>query len=249
MAGILLFQTCFRRTRMTTFLIDLDGTLLTMDVQAFSHAYFGALSRHLAGVVDPHEFPTKLMAVTSAMQNDLRPDIGNVDKFKVAFERMAPGLDLSVFWNRMTEFYEGPFDTVRSVVAPNEPVVRAVRYLQNRGQTVVLATNPIFPAVATCKRLMWAGFEPKDFAWVSTMENSRFCKPHVEYWRDVLTAAGADAAASIAVGNDAVEDVSARLAGIATCLVTDYAIGDTGSAGADRVVDGAGFEQWVRETY
>ena len=234
---------------MTTFLIDLDGTVLTMDTRAFSRAYFGALGRHLAGLVDPEAFPAQLMTATAAMQDDLRPDVGNVDKFKVAFERMTPGLDLPVFWNRIMAFYEGPFDAVRSVVAPNEPVVRAVRYLKNRGQKVVLATNPIFPAVATCKRLMWAGFEPKDFAWVSTMENSRFCKPHLEYWRDVLTAAGADAAASIAVGNDAVEDVSARLAGIATCLVTDYAIGDTGSAGADRVVDGAGFEQWVRETY
>ncbi len=234
---------------MTTFLIDLDGTLLTMDIHAFSRAYFDALGRHLNGLVDPHEFPSKLMTATSIMQNDLRPDIGNVDKFKMAFERLAPGLDLQSFWIGIMRFYEGPFDVVRSVVAPNEPVVRAVRYLKSKGQMVVLATNPIFPEVATFKRLKWAGFEPEDFAWVTTMENSRFCKPHAEYWQDVLTAAGAEAAASIAVGNDAVEDGSAGLVGIATCLITDCAIGDTGNAAADRVVDGAGFEQWVRETY
>ena len=81
------------------------------------------------------------------------------------------------------------------------------------------------------------------------MENSSFCKPHVEYWQHVLTCMHVNAADAVAVGNDSVEDVSARLAGIATYLVTDYAIGDVASAGADRCSDAAAFEEWVRTTY
>jgi hypothetical protein len=43
--------------------------------------------------------------------------------------------------------------------------------------------------------------------------------------------------------------MSARLAGIETCLVTDYVIGDATSSGADHVSDALGFERWVRENY
>ena len=42
--------------------------------------------------------------------------------------------------------------------------------------------------------------------------------------------------------NDCTEDMSARLVGIETYLVTDYVIGDAASSGADHVSDALGFE-------
>ena len=41
------------------------------------------------------------------------------------------------------------------------------------GLRAVLATNPIFPAVATRSRIRWAGLEPEDFELCTTYENSR----------------------------------------------------------------------------
>jgi len=49
--------------------------------------------------------------------------------------------------------------------------------------------------------------------------------------------------------NDCTEDMSARLAGIETYLVTDYVIGDVVSSGADHVSDSVGFEDWVLANY
>jgi hypothetical protein len=54
---------------------------------------------------------------------------------------------------------------------------------------------------------------------------------------------------AVAVGNDCTEDMSARLAGIETYLVTDYVIGDAASSGADHISDALGFERWVLANY
>jgi len=45
------------------------------------------------------------------------------------------------------------------------------------------------------------------------------------------------------------EDMSARLVGIETYLVTDYVIGDVASSGADHISDALGFERWVLANY
>ena len=45
------------------------------------------------------------------------------------------------------------------------------------------------------------------------------------------------------------EDMSARLVGIETYLVTDYLIGDAASSGADHVSDSLSFESWVLANY
>jgi hypothetical protein len=45
------------------------------------------------------------------------------------------------------------------------------------------------------------------------------------------------------------EDMSARLAGIETYLVTDYVVGDVVSSGADHLPDSLGFESWVLANY
>jgi len=45
------------------------------------------------------------------------------------------------------------------------------------------------------------------------------------------------------------EDMTARLIGVETYLVTDYLIGDAASSGADHVSDSVGFEDWVLANY
>jgi len=74
-------------------------------------------------------------------------------------------------------------------------------------------------------------------------------KPHVEYWHHVATLMDVDPAQAVVVGNNCIEDASARLAGIETYLVTDYVIGDAASSGADHISGVLGFERWVLANY
>ena len=89
---------------------------------------------------------------------------------------------------------------------------------------IVLATNPIFPAIATQKRMSWAGFEPNDFELYTTFENSRFCKPNVAYYQDILDQLGLKAEECIMVGNDVNEDMVAQKLGMKVFLLTDCLI-------------------------
>ena len=234
---------------MKTFLFDLDGTLLAMDEREFMHTYFGELSRALHGLVPAEGLAKNILAATARMQADTSPDVSNVEKFRREFEAVYPDVDQQAVWDRIMEFYATTFDGVHDVVGRNEPLYRSVAYLRAKGHRVLLTTNPVFPQLATYKRLAWAGFSPDAFEYVSTMENSSYCKPHVEYWQHVTAVTNVDPAQAVVVGNDCIEDVSARLAGIETYLVTDYVIGDTVTSGADHISDARGFEGWVLENY
>ena len=53
--------------------------------------------------------------------------------------------------------------------------------------SLVLATNPIFPAVAVETRLGWVGLTGSDFDLVTTYENSRSSKPNPAYYQSILS--------------------------------------------------------------
>lgn len=234
---------------MKAFLFDLDGTLLSMDSHDFMHAYFDEISRALYGLLPLDGLATNILAATARMQADTSPDSTNLIKFRREFEALYQDVDQQAVWDRIMEFYATTFDNVHDVVGRNEPLYRSVVYLRAKGHRILLTTNPVFPQLATYKRLAWAGFTPDGFDYVSTMENCGYSKPHAAYWHHVADTMGVDPAQAIAVGNDCTEDMSAHLAGIETYLVTDYVIGDVEASGADHVSDALGFERWVLENY
>lgn len=99
-----------------------------------------------------------------------------------------------------------------------------MRRLKARGVRVALATNPIFPRIATEQRIRWAGLAPEDFALYTTYENSTFCKPNPDYYREVVRTLGVQPEECLMVGNDATEDLAAREAGMDVFLLTDCLI-------------------------
>ena len=89
---------------------------------------------------------------------------------------------------------------------------------------MVLATNPLFPAIATGKRMEWAGLKAADFELVTTFENSSYCKPNPAYYRQILQTIGETPENCIMVGNDVTEDMVARDLGMEVFLLTDCMI-------------------------
>ena len=99
-----------------------------------------------------------------------------------------------------------------------------MRRLKARGYRVALATNPIFPHVATEHRIRWAGLTPEDFEIYTTYETSTFCKPNPAYYLEVARSLGAAPEECLMVGNDANEDMAARALGMDVFLLTDCLI-------------------------
>ena len=89
---------------------------------------------------------------------------------------------------------------------------------------MALATNPLFPNVATESRISWAGLQPEDFETYTTYETSRYCKPNLDYYREVLDRLQVSPEECLMVGNDVAEDMIAKQLGMKVFLLTDCLI-------------------------
>lgn len=207
----------------TTVLFDLDGTLLPMDQEQFLKAYLGGLCKKLAPLgYDPKAVADGIWAGTGAMVKNDGSRL-NEQAFWDVFCRLLGEKareDLPVF----EDFYRKEFQQVAQVCGKNPRVRELIDNLKARGLRLVLATNPLFPAIATHSRVRWAGLEPEDFSFITTYENSSFCKPNPAYYREILDRLGLDPAECVMVGNDVDEDGAVRALGLPVFLLTDCLI-------------------------
>ncbi|MCM1368304.1 MAG: HAD family hydrolase [Roseburia sp.] len=227
---------------------DLDGTLLPMDQEVFTRGYF----RELTKCVAPHGYDPKQLvdAVWKSTAAMVRND-GKASNYDV-FWRTFSGIygkkaysDIQYF----DAFYENEFNTVKELCGHNAQAAETVRFLKSRGITLVLASNPIFPAVAQRARMRWAGIDPEDFAYITSYENSHYCKPDPKYYSEILSVVGLSASDCVMVGNDAVEDTAAESVGISMFMLTDCLInGDNRDISAYRRGGYAELKEFLTES-
>ena len=214
--------------KVTTVLFDLDGTLLPMDQDVFIGAYFKHLAAGLAPAgYDPKKLADSVWAGTGAMiGNDGRRTNEEVfwERFEHVYGKSARS-DLPLF----EEFYRTRFNRVAEVCGKNPMAAELIGLLKQNRIRLVLATNPVFPAVATRNRIRWAGLEPEDFSFYTTYENTGYCKPNPEYYRDILQRIGCGPAECLMVGNDVTEDMVAQTLGMRVFLLTDCLINREGT--------------------
>ena len=211
-----------------TVLFDLDGTLLPMDMDVFTNTYFKDLIKfaHGKGYDRSIDLVSIIWAGTKAMAlND--GSMTNEEAFWNKYSELT-GHDIDEDKPLFDEFYATLFENARNYVGFTEESAKIVKDLIASGYKVVLATNPIFPAVATNMRIKWAGLSKDDFLKVTVYENSHFAKPNPEYYRELTDELGLDPAKCLMVGNDAVEDSSALKLGMDFYLLTDCLVNTTG---------------------
>ena len=205
-------------------LFDLDGTLLPMDQAVFMKDYFGRLLRRLIPLgYTPEVFHAAMQAGIAAMVKNDGSRTGE-EAYWDAYVAVS-GTDLDKELPVLDDFYSGEFDQVAASCGYTPKAAELVHSLKARGIRVILATNPLFPRVATEKRIRWAGLEPEDFEFFTTFEDIGFCKPNPAYYKEVLRRAGLDAADCLMVGNDVAEDmIAGGAAGLRGFLLTDCLI-------------------------
>ncbi|MBP3431997.1 MAG: HAD family hydrolase [Clostridia bacterium] len=204
-------------------LFDLDGTLLPLDQETFTKTYFGLLAQNLAPHgYEPQSLIQGIWAGTVAMVKNTGEKTNEEvfwDKFASIFGEESRN-DLPYF----DKFYQQDFDKVKISCGFNSEVKNAVKTIKNMGFRTALATNPIFPAIATEKRIKWAGLAPEDFEFYTTYENAHFCKPNPKYYQEILKSLDVTPEQCLMVGNDVTEDMIASTLGINVFLVTDCLI-------------------------
>ena len=89
----------------------------------------------------------------------------------------------------------------------------------------ILSTNPIFPKEGTKTRMSFIGLKESDFDFITTYENSCFCKPNPKYFEMLLKKFNLKSDEVIVFGNNTYEDGEcAYSVGIKCYMVGDYII-------------------------
>lgn len=199
---------------------DLDGTLLPMDQDLFVKYYFGSLAKKLAPLgYEPDQLVSAIWQGTRAMvKNDGSKTNEQVfwDCFAALFGEKARQDE-----PRFEEFYRTDFVCAKAACVYTEKAAQLVKTVKEKGLRCALATNPIFPDIATSQRMEWAGLSKGDFELYTTYENARHCKPNPAYYLDILEKMGLEGSECVMIGNDAVEDVAARQVGMQVFLIDD----------------------------
>lgn len=206
-----------------TILFDLDGTLLPMDQEKFVNGYFKMLAAKLAPYgYEPQQLINAILAGIKAMIKNDGSQL-NEDAFWKRFVEIYGDkvlADKPVF----EDFYKNEFQDARSFCGFNPKAAETVRSLKDKGYRVVLATNPLFPSIATESRIRWAGLEPSEFDLYTTYENTSYCKPNLDYYRDILKRIDCRPEECLMVGNDVGEDMVVEALGMQAFLLTDCLI-------------------------
>ncbi len=205
---------------MHTIFFDLDGTLLPLTQEDFSRVYFGLLMLKGAEMGIDHEKMKKGLfgGVKAMIMND-----GNHSNEEVFWNVFSSDTETDrndtepVF----REFYNSEFKQVKSVMTYTETSAKLIKLLKDKGYRIVLATNPLFPIEAVTERMSWVGLRAEDFEYITTYENSSYCKPNPKYYAEIMEKLNLKAEDCLMVGNNATEDMAANKVGIKTYLVTD----------------------------
>ena len=204
----------------TTVFFDLDGTLLPMDQEKFVKSYLGRMAKKMA----PHGYEPEMlvksvwMGTGAMVKND--GSATNETVFWNVFDQLF-GRDTRVDEPLFEEFYRNEFQAVKDDCGFDPRAAEAIRQIKALGLRTVLATNPLFPPIATHSRVRWAGLGPEDFEFITTYDNSCFCKPNPDYYREILGKLNLKAEECVMVGNDVNEDMVARELGMKVFLLTD----------------------------
>lgn len=206
-----------------TVLFDLDGTLLPMDQDIFIKNYLSRLAHKMASFgYDPKRLVSAVWAGSDAMvKND-----GSALNEKVFWDTFAGimGEETKKDIPEFDKFYSNEFDLVREVCSPDPRSREVVELCREKGLRTILATNPLFPEIATRRRATWAGLEFDSFELVTTYANSTYCKPSLGYYREILDKLGVSPEECLMVGNDVSDDMVAEGLGMKVFLLTDCLI-------------------------
>lgn len=206
-----------------TFLFDLDGTLLSMPSQEkFLEVYFGALKKKLAPYGNINILTkTVFIGIEAMINND--GTMTNEERFWSTCKNLL-GEGSSDMVPVFMDFYQNEFQLSKSATGAVPLAKECVHLLKEKGYNLVLATNPLFPQVATYSRIGWADLSTDDFIHITTYENSTFCKPNLKYYEEILRIVHKRPDQCIMVGNDVKEDMCVKALGMDTFLLKDNII-------------------------
>lgn len=212
-------------------LLDLDGTLLDLDGDAFLESYIDAVAAWLSPVVDAERFSQAVWVGSIPMMTRPHPRRSN----------------RRVLWEGVGEYLGLPSATLEkhlgerlgeedlAAIYPGGQPVAGARDLLLLGQRLklklALATMPIYPEAVVRERLRRANLADIRWDFIAT-EDMDAVKPEAAYWEAIMAALNVEPAECLVVGDDYFRDIRQVPTGMHTFYVGPYHPGlDPGPSG------------------
>ena len=202
-------------------LFDLDSTLLQMDQDEFIRQYIYTLNLKIKEIGKDKEFINYfLKSVYCTIENN--GDKTNEDLFWSLLDLKYPNSrQYEPFFD---SFYKNEFRNISSIVDKNNTTKLLIDALKGRGYNLILATQPIYPLAATLERMSWCGLKKDDFSYITSYENSHYCKPNKKYYEEILANLNLDSKDCVMIGNDMDDDFKELPVEIDRIIILDYLI-------------------------
>jgi FMN phosphatase YigB (HAD superfamily) len=205
-------------------LLDLDNTMVLYDEPAYYERYFVILSQHFSDMFTPEQFIKRVIHATMALiENN-----GEVNNSHYFIERFTGTDDQrkDQIWQRFMHFYETEYQGIEIEVRIPDGLHDSLARWRQDGLKLVVASNPVFPIIALEKRMAWAGIDKFSFDLATHIENMSYVKPRLEYYLQISEMIGEASGDCLMVGNDPVNDMAAKAAGMKTFLTTEAGVID-----------------------
>ena len=214
----------------STLMIDLDGTLLDIEVAFFMGPMVQAMHGCFDDLLTVDSFTDGLFKGIEEIMERPRP-VGETNQHGfTSFFSTLTGVPFGEVEGRFDRFYREVFPGLNGHARPRDGAGEFVSAAYEKGYRLVLATNPIFPTVAVMERLRWAKVDPDLFEFIPGLESMGSCKPQARYFEELATRLDTEPAACLMVGNDVQQDLPASDAGMDTFLVEGQVV-DRGTGG------------------
>ena len=204
-------------------LFDLDGTLLPLDMDEFLKLYLYSLHKTFPSYhKDINELSEVIMKGTYLMVNNN----GSKTNEKVFYDffKDIHGDKTDELINNYENYYNNEYIIAKNATSTNPYANLLIKELKKKGYNLILATNPLFPRIATLNRIKWAGLDPEDFTLITTYENSSYCKPNLKYYDEIIDKLNLNKDECLMIGNDTREDYIITKLGIACIILKDCLI-------------------------
>lgn len=189
-----------------TVLFDLDDTLLSTNMEGFLPAYFQALGKSLPDLASTETLSNQIRRAVDVMNQNSNPCLMLDEIFANHFYTPL-GATEKEYEKEIVHFYQDEFPKLKPVTELRPDAQQLIQWCKSQGILMAIATNPLFPELATRQRIMWAGLDPSDFAFFSTFNDFHFTKPNLTYYAECLGKLGWPEGNTVMVGDNLTHDV------------------------------------------
>lgn len=201
-----------------TLLLDLDGTLCTMDKVRFMKRYMTDMAEHFKDIIPVDSFAPHIMKSSAFASSHPSP---NYSWGEVFINHFAEGFGLKAngMLGRFMDFFVKDFPQYCSMVTPHPLTAKLLQITAEKGYKLACASNCLMPKIAIEERMRCCGIDPARFDFIPGMEYMHHSKPNPLFFQEIADNLGVEPGDCLVVGNDMDEDMCAADIGMKTFFI------------------------------